>query len=417
MSITINNVLTNLNTYLGDSSEDRISNAERFQAMTEATAWLLEELGNEHMVATYNLDYLDGTHYYKVTTGLADLLVGADLRRDEDDHYHAFTRKSPREMAEEIGQRSGDRSWAIERKDGDAYLVVNFNSEYKENIISSFDTVTSGGTWTVSDDAVNITQDTNEKKKGSASLNFDLDVSASGNNYATVYAADVPAMDLATLEDLGSFVFWVYIPDATYTTSVSLFWSSDIATTPSGKSNYWTSTLTTDINGNVFSDGWNKVKADWRTASVTGIPDASAVTYFEFRISYSASQPDDTDYRLDHFTIVKPERLTFHYISWNVGTDTNGDNITTYGATTDVPFYSGQYDQYRYCVAHKAASILFYSALRLPQQGAVEESEALKALKRYQENFESSKAREVRNFKVHGVNLRLGRRNRRPRIR
>ena len=84
MSVTIASLVTNLDTYLGDSSTDRISQAERFEALTESTAWLLEELGNEHSVNTYTLEYLDTVNYYKVTTPLADLLIGADLRRDRD---------------------------------------------------------------------------------------------------------------------------------------------------------------------------------------------------------------------------------------------------------------------------------------------------------------------------------------------
>lgn len=417
MAITLSNLFTNLNTYLGDSSTDRVSDAERYQALTEATVWLLEELGNEHMVNTYTLDYLDGVHYYKTTAALADLLVGADLRLGQNDHTLSFTRKSPREIAEEIGQGVNDPSWAVERKDGDSYLVINFDSKYLPVEISGFDSVTDGGTWTVEDDAVNITQDTSEYKYGSASLNFDVDVSASGNNYATVYAADSTTRDLSELEDTSSFVFEVYIPDVTYTSSLSLFWGSDTAATPSTKSNYWSATVTTDINGNSLVSGWNTIKVNWSDASVTGSPDVTSIKYYEFRITYTGSQGDDTDYRLDKFRLIKPEEVVFHYISWNIGIDNGGTNITAYTAATDVPFYSGQYDQYRYAVAHKAASILYYSALRLPQQGAVEESEAMKSLMRYRENFESSKSREVKSFKVRGVNLRLGNRRRNPRFR
>lgn len=409
MSVTIASVQTALDTYLGDSSTDRISSAERFNAMTEATAWLLEELGNEHMVDTYALDFLDSVNYYKVTTDLANLLVGADLRRDKADQVISFARKSPREIAEEIGQGSKDPSWAIDRHDNETFLVVNFRSKYDAQVISSLDTITDGGTWTTYDagsDALNLTTDNNEFKQGSGCINFDVDVSQSGNNFATIYVPDIGPIDLSSYEDLGSFIYWVYIPENLYTTSLTLYWGSDTAATPATRANYWSATVTTDINGNALADGWNEIKVNWSDATMTGTPDSSAVVYIEKRLTYDASQTDDTDYRYDYLRIVQPEQLNFHYISWKVGTNNSGTDITAYTATNDIPFYSGQYDQYKYAVAHKAASILYYSALRLPEQGAVEAGQADQALARYRKNFESSKVREVKSFKIHGVNLR-----------
>lgn len=420
--VTVANLITNLDTYLGDSSTDRISQAERFQALTESVSWLQEELGNEHMVDTYTVNYLQSVNAYKVTTGLADLLVGADLRRERDQHDQSFARKSPRDIWEEIGQRKRDPSWAIERKDGDAYLVINFEGEHDPTILSSMDTLTSGGgTWVVdssSSDATNLTADVNEKKQGSGSLNFDIDVSQTANNYATIYVPDSTSRDLSSLEDLGSFIFWVYIPDKTYTTSFTLFWSDETSVIPSTKSKYWSATVTTDINGNSFVDGWNQVKIDWQDATKTGSPDSSAIVYYEIRMTYGASQGDDTDFRYDHFRIVQPETLTFHYVSWNVGQNNSGTDITAFSATNDVPFFSGRYDQYNYAVAHKAASILYYSSLRLPEQGAIEDAQAIRALDRYRKNFESSSVREVKSFKIHGVNLRrYNKKGRIPKIR
>lgn len=403
MAITLNNIITNLNSYLGDATEDRITNVERYQAITEATTWLLEELGNEHMVNTYELDYLDTINYYKVTTELADLLVGGDLRRPEGKNHQSFARKSPREISEEIANnQTGDPSWAIERRDGDAYLAVNATPEYSAQAIPIFKSITD---WDTDGDTTNITLDTVEYKEGSGCLNFDIDVSASVTDTAILVNDSVGPLDLSQYEDIGSLVFDVYIPDAALTTSYTLEWGDGVA-------DYWAATVTTDINGNAFTDGWNTLKVDWRDSTLNGTPNSGAITRFVITLTYDGAQGDDTDYRLDYMRIVQAEVLTFHYVSWNVGKNTGGTNITVYGATTDVPFYSGAYDQYRYAVAHKAASILFYSALRLVEQGSVEESEALKSLQRYHNNFESNKTREIKSFKIHGVNLRRGNRRR-----
>lgn len=408
MSVTISSLFSNFNTYVGDSSTDRITDAERYQYLTEATAWLLEELGNEHMVSTYAMNYLDGIHKYKITSSVADLLIGADLRREEEFQTQSFTRKSPREIAEDIGQGSGESSWAVERTDGDAYLIVNHNSRYLPKTISDFDSLTSaGGTWAldaVTSDGTNLTVDTNEMKQGSASLNFDVTVAQSGNNRATLSNSTLTSMDLSDYENLGTFSLWVYIPVITNFSSVTLYWgSSDSA--------YTSLTKTTDHNGSAFVVGWNRLTFDWASGTVTGSPDFTAVDYCRIDFNYAAGYSNTTDFRVDDLVLVRPEKLTFHYISYNVGFVSTSDSteITAFTATTNVPFFSGRYDQYRHPVAHKAASLAFLS-LRLRQEALDEDNLATAALTRAEKLFESSKVREMKSFKVFGVSFNKHRR-------
>ena len=415
MAITLQSVVTNLNTYLGDASEDRITNIERFQFINEATVWLNEELGNEHMVSTQSLEYVAGVSTYKLTSSLSDLLVGGDLRKSEDSHKHTFTRRSPKEIAEDIGKNSTELSWAVERRDGDIYVIINNQPKYTPKILATFDTSTSdGGTWTAftsASDATNITFDTNEYTEGSGCLNFDITVAQSANNLATVYINKTSGVDLSNLEDLGSFVFDVYIPNITYVSSVSIRVSSDSSVTPATVSNYLLATASTDINGNTLVNGWNKIKIDWSDMTVVGTPSYSSMKYFQFSINYTASKTDDTNFRLDNFYIVRQEVLTFHYISWFVGTSTGGTDITAYTALTDIPFYSGRYDQYRYPVAHMATALAFYS-LRLRDDAEKEEIKASQALERYRKIFESQKTRPEKRFKPGQINLRGTRRRR-----
>lgn len=403
MATTVASIQTPLNTYIGDSSTDRISAAERLNAITEATIWLQEELQNDLQVDTYDLNYYDTVYNYKITTAVADLLDGADLRRGTLDQDYSFARKSPRELAEEIGQSETESSWAIERRDSDAYLVVNHASKYQSLLISDFDSTTSaGGTWTLdttNGDGTNLTVDVNEKTQGSGSLNFDLDVSQTANNKAVIYNDEVTERDLSDYEDLGAWLLDVYIPDATYSTSFTLYWGNS-------STSYWSATSTTDINGGAWVNGWNTVKVNWTDATATSSPDATAVDYLQVDYNYNGSQADETDLRYDNLRLVRPEKLKFHYLSWYVGTDTTGaTNRTAFSATTDIPYFSGQYDQYIYPIAHKAASIIF-KTLRLPNEAAQEEVEALKALRRIRTIHPSSKLPEVKSFKVMGVSFK-----------
>jgi len=399
--ITVATIQTELNTSIGDSSTDRVSAAERLQAISEACIWVQEELANDLQNYTYSLDYYDTINYYKVTSDIADLLEGGDLRREKDKQLQSFTHKSSREMAEDIAQGSGESSWTIERKDTDTYVGVNHHSTYGSIQIGTLDSTTAdSGTWTIdttNSDATNLTSDTTEFKQGAGCLNFDIDVSQSANNRATIINSTYGSMDWSSSEDLTAIVLRAYIPDVTDFTSFTVFWGTD-------SSNYWSATTTTDINSTAWVNGWNRFKVEWEDATATGSPDSSDIGWLRVDFNYGAGQGDDTDYRLDDWKLIKPENLTFHYITWKVGVDNADADIFKFAATTDVPYFSGMYDNIMYPVAHKAASIIFRN-LRLKEESAFELSEADKALTRVRKLIPSSRAPEVKNFKVFGVSF------------
>lgn len=404
MSVAVSNIITNFDTYIGDTSNDRITAAERLQYVTEATTWLQQELGNDHMIKTYPLSYYDNVHYYKITSSVAGLLEEATLRPTSEERGVPFSHKSSNELAAEIAEGATESSWAVERRDSNWYLVVNHISQYQPAQLATFDSLTAdGGTWTAdtaTSDALNVTADTNEFKTGAGSINFDVDVSQSGNNRATIYNSTLNSLDLSSFIDLGAFVFWVYVPDVTYFTGVTLYWGSD-------SSNYWSASATSDVNGAAWVNGWNRVAIQWNAATMTSSPDETAIDYMRVDFNYSASQADDTDFRIDDLTIVRPEPLTFSYTSWHVGTDSTGaTSRTAFSATTDIPFFSGQYDQYKFAVAHKAASLAFFGSLRNSEKGSVHEVEAIKAINRVKKIIPSSITKEVKSFKVQGINFR-----------
>lgn len=404
MSVAVSNIITNFDTYIGDTSNDRITAAERLQYVTEAVSWLQQELGNDHMIKTYPLSYYDNVHYYKITSSVAGLLEEATLRPTSEELSVPFSHKSSNELAAEIAEGATESSWAVERRDSNWYLVVNHMSQYQPTQLATFDSLTAdGGTWTAdtaTSDALNVTADTNEFKTGTGSINFDVDVSQSGNNRATIYNSTLNSLNLSSFIDLGAFVFWVYVPDVTYFTGVTLYWGSD-------SSNYWSASATSDVNGAAWVNGWNRVAIQWNAATMTSSPDETAIDYIRVDFNYSASQADDTDFRIDDLTIVRPEPLTFSYTSWHVGTDSTGaTNRTAFSATTDIPFFSGQYDQYKFAVAHKAASLAFFGSLRNSEKGSVHEVEAIKAINRVKKIIPSSITKEVKSFKVKGINFR-----------
>ncbi len=165
-------------------------------------------------------------------------------------------------------------------------------------INDAFDT---DGTWVLGDDTENITTDLDEFKVGTGSINFDVDVSDSVNNKATITISDMTAQDLSDFDDSGRWRTWMYIPDVTYTESIDMKWGSSSTV-------YWTLNVTKDYKRTALHDGWNLLEFNWADENVSEVgdptsTDAEVIDYLAIIINYSANQPDDTDYRLDAIQI------------------------------------------------------------------------------------------------------------------
>ncbi len=398
MSLTVADVQTLFDRYIGDASTNRVTAADRLGYITEATIWLQEELKNDHQIKTYELSYVDTVNYYLVTTPLADLFDGADLRRRVGQNYNTMTHKTSRELAEEISNGIiGDDSWAIERLNGQTELAINATPQFRATNIDNFDGGVSAWTAdTVNSDATNVVLDVNETFSGNGSLSYDVNVSQSSNNRATITSTAF-SIDLSYLDSTGVFLIDAYLPEVTHISSYTLFWGTD-------SSNYWSTTVTTDINGNALAVGWQTLAFDWLGSTKTGSP-TDTITYFRVDLNYTVAQTNITKCRYDSFRVAKPETLTFYYVSWIVGTDTTGaNNLYKFAATSDIPYFSGKYDQYKQAVAHQAAAICFYN-LRLPPFAQSEETLASKALERARRAFPMSVTKPVKSFKVQGINL------------
>lgn len=410
MSLTIATIITPYNSYIGDITTDRVSAAERLQYITEATNWLQTSLDNDHSVRTYSVKYYDSLNYYKLNAAVTDIFEGNALRKAVSETDIDLTRKDARQVAIDISTNSPEGSYALERRDGNLYLAVNLEPKYTRLQVTSFDSLTAdGGTWaadTTNSDATNVAIDTYDGSNNTTGcLSFDISVSQSGNNRATIYNSGLNSEDLTSDKDISSWIIDMKFPTVTYLSSVTFYWGSD-------SSNYYSVTQTTNYDGSAFSaDFLNTLKFDWLNATVTGTPDYTAIDYIRIDVNYGASQANATSYKLDNLRLVRPEQLTFSYTSWNVGTDTGGTQLKMFAATTDIPYFSGQYDGYLYAVAHKAAAIT-YRALRLYNEADKEDIEAANEMNRVRKVIPKSRPNELKNFKVRGIRFSRGGRTR-----
>ena len=155
--------------------------------------------------------------------------------------------------------------------------------------VNEADSLTANGTWAGTDDAGNLSLDTQKFVSGSGAIKFDI---SGATTTATLTNATMTAVDLSDHEDEGSLFLWLDFPDSSLITNVALRWGSSATA-------YWTRTVTAPHFG-AFADGWNLMRFDWDGATEVGAPDETAIDYLQIIITYDGTA--DTNLRLDNVT-------------------------------------------------------------------------------------------------------------------
>ena len=154
-------------------------------------------------------------------------------------------------------------------------------------LVNEISSLTDNGTWAASNDAVNLTVNTQDFVAGGSSLQFDLDGSTTDGYLEN---SNFEPIDLTRDISLGVLFEWVYMPTASVVTNVVLRWGDNTT-------NYWESTATSAQNSTAFQNGWNLIQFAWPTAT-TGTPDVTAVNYSRTTINYDGVAI--TGFRLNH---------------------------------------------------------------------------------------------------------------------
>jgi len=162
--------------------------------------------------------------------------------------------------------------------------IKNFGAAIPDTavVINNCNAVTD---YAATDDAANILQGT--AIRGTNSVEFDIDVSASAENKATLTNASIGTIDCSSAN--GFLKFWLYVPASfnTNLTAVKIQLGSD-------SSNYheWTLETLTEASNNF-------INLDFDDATDTGTPDDSSVDYFRLQVTYTAGYTDKLNLLID----------------------------------------------------------------------------------------------------------------------
>ncbi len=168
-------------------------------------------------------------------------------------------------------------------------FTINFNSSVKTIkvnapflnapvIIDNIEAIATNGTWMLSNNATNLTVNNSNFVQGSGSLQFDTTTGLAELINQTLYP-----VDLSSYVNQASLFVWVFVPTGSALTNVTLIWGSNL-----GADNYAV-TVTQNQQGTAFVNGWNLCKFDWASATITGTPDPSQITYAEIDLTTSAN--------------------------------------------------------------------------------------------------------------------------------
>jgi len=322
---------------------------------------------------------------------IADFKDVKDLRVDGE-HTTRFTHLDPNAFALDGNNMN---TFAVEYRLGDPILRINYADGPSMTTVGNTSDHDADGTWTAdtsTSDATNVSTDTTEYIEGGGSVMYDIDVSQSVNNQADIYVTTSSSVDLSDYVDYGAaFLDW-YIPAIDQITGATLRWgSSDSA--------YYTRSVTTAADNGTLVQGWNHLKFDWNGATSSGTPSASAIDYLLFRTSYSATQVDDTGFRINNLQFKLPKRFELLYYSSYVVRNSSGVWIPEATATSDVLLIP---DRYRNVVVDG------YVANLMSQMG--KDDEAMM----YERRFEKGLKDMAREF---GTNVATANRTFRPAVR
>jgi hypothetical protein len=141
------------------------------------------------------------------------------------------------------------------------------------------DSLTLEGAVAYTGDVTEMSVDTLDYVSANGSLRADL---SGATGVGAIQFTLNNAIDLTTLLNLGALFTWINFSDATALNSITLKWGTN-------SSNYWSKTVTAPHDRTAFeSNAWTLQRHDWNSATKTGTPDESAITWLEIGVNYDA---------------------------------------------------------------------------------------------------------------------------------
>lgn len=278
----------------------------------------------------------------------------------------------------------------IEDRDFQKKIRVSANTREDANrevVIHEMDDIDADGTWSVSLDASNLTEDLDNFLYGEGALNFDMDQAGSTVAAGYLTNSDFDAVDLSDFEHSGSVYVSMYMPTSVLAGVTLRIGSSSTV--------YFEKQVTQTNESLAFSVGWNLLRFDFSSATETGTVDMDNVDYIRLALNkpisgFGASK----DWRVDYIVARrgKPHEIWYYTkYPWQSSAGTYLENST---ASTDL--LNADHEEYELIILKGkeivARDLKFFDDANLYRQ----EYEAAKA--RYQMNYPSERLKMIQSY-------------------
>ena len=204
----------------------------------------------------------------------------------------------------DLEKATRNRTVSIEGSEGTKIIRINWKSR-SSALLNTCDSLTANGTWSIVATASGLVIDTITKRKGSASLRFDVATTGDG-----IDNDDMTAVDLTDEDEVADVLFDLYIKnsaDLANFNSITAIWGNNLTTT------LWTGVAqTAQADGTAFKIGWNQIKVPWNTATETGTVAPATIDSFRVTTNIDAAIGD---LRLDNIRFSIGRNFDIKYYS------------------------------------------------------------------------------------------------------
>lgn len=405
MTVILQDIINLTQNHISDHTDERISDIQMFDAITEACAETIELNKNAMSNMTFPLNFINGKHYYKIPAHLYSVFGATDLRVEVSDETGAnrfvpFNRTSADKIVEDITLQRYNDTYALDRFDGDMYLAICYRNgnhsldlidpENNTGIAGSLDTI-----------AIYYTNNLLSGAEHSVRMEVLPDTNLEGRMTINTLDNLGVVQDLSRFKDTGIVHVALSIDDAVDIESITLGLEDNSASL--------LTTVITQEDDIPFESGNNNLMFDFSTVLNKGGIDWTNIEYITLTVKYNSDKIDNFNVYVDSIKAHVPTKFRFHYLGYSVGRNVSGESISQFSHELDVPYFSGQYDNFKFVISRYAASYLL-NDLRLDSES--DRQRALGDIKMRSINniIPSDHKPENKSFRPAGINFNRRRR-------
>ncbi len=368
MSVTLQNLYDRIDDLRVDTSSGSVDVASEGLRAINAQLDELQSIHDwEHTLKEFRFRYYPRvTKYGPLPSNYKNPRALAPISNFLDE----FRRLEPSIFDHLVSVYERDNYFSIFEDSTGTYLqTFMYRTRAKSTTINLDTSLTGDGTWsanTVTSDAANIAADNIVYYENTGSITFDVTVGQSVNNFAEIVNSTMSAKDLTDYKK-GKVFCKLGIPSVTNLSSITIRLGSSAA-------NYREQTITTQTNGEALVAGVNFLGFDLESATTTGSPTLTSITYVLFRVNYTASYTSQMNFRLGEIFASTYEDMIFRYYSTNTVNDisvpTTVDRFD--GTTNDTLMFP---DIFKEALCYGAASELLLQ-MEMPEMATKRERQA-----------------------------------------